>query len=602
MNSIVRKLHQALLGVGLAALTGAAGADELLGGHAISEFGTPKYADSMTHWPYVNPNAPKGGRVVLGAFGTYDSLNMYLLKGNWPRSIGLTMDTLMVASSDELLSVYGLIAERAEYPPDKSWIEFTLRPEARYADGAPIVAGDFALAFDTIRKHGRPFLRSFYRDVDAVEVISDHKLKFTFKTRGNMKPLMQVATMAPMPAHYWKTRDITKTTLDPWPSSGAYELTKVEPGRTLTYTRVKDYWGADLPVNRGRFNFDQIRYDYYRDLGVLFEAFKAGEVDYRIENSSKRWATGYDIPAVKEARIIIETLPDRSPSGIQALIMNSRRAKFRDVRAREAYGLLMDFEWMRKKLLYNQYTRTSSYFPNSDYGATDKPSAPELAVLEPYRDQLPKAVLEEAFRPPKTDGTGRNRKQVRQALKLFKDAGYTVVEGKLIGPDGKQVSIEILLVQPGFERLIAPYQQNLERIGIDASIRIVDSSQYERRTEELDFDMVNVRFNFFPPPGAELRSFYGSAAADQKGAGNMMGIKDPVVDALIEKIIAAPDLDTLKVHTRALDRVLLWQHYLIPEWHNDTYRLAYWDKFARPEQLPKYGTGFPHNWWRAPGD
>ena len=585
------------LATALLALAINTSASELEGGFAFSEFGSPKYGPDMQHWPYANPDAPKGGDIVLGAFGTFDSLNLYLLKGNWAGSIGLTLDSLMVGSGDELLSLYGQIAEKAEYPEDKSWIVFTIREEARYDDGVPIRAADFKLAFDTIMNHGRPFFRSFYREVEGVEVLSPLKLKFTFKTRNNMKPLMNVAELSPAPSHHWKTRDITKTTLEPWPSSGAYRIKSLEPGRSITYERVKDYWGADLPVNRGLNNFDVIRYDYYRDLNVMFEAFKAGDIDFRAENSSKRWATGYKLKSVDSGDMQIETLPDRSPSGIQGLVINTRKSKFADVRVREALATLFDFEWMRKKLLYDQYTRTASFFPNSDYGSSDAPTEAERAVLSPYAEQLPEAVLKQAFKPSKTDGSGRNRKQIRAALGLFKAAGLNVVDGKLMLPSGEQMQIEILLVQPDFERLMAPYVQTLKRVGIDASIRIVDSSQYEKRTEEFDFDMTNVRFNFFPPPGPELRSFYGSAAADQKGSGNFSGIKDPVVDALIEKIISAKDLETLKVHTRALDRVLLWQHYIIPEWHNDVYRLAYWNRFSRPATSPYYGTGFPSTWW-----
>ena len=572
-------------------------AEQLQGGYAFSEFGTPKYGPDMQHWPYANPEAPKGGDVVLGAFGTFDSLNLYLLKGNWAGSIGLTLDSLMVSSGDELLSLYGQIAEKAEYPTDKSWIVFTIRESARYDDGVPIRAGDFKLAFDTIMKHGRPFFRSFYRDVEGVEVISPLKLKFTFKTRNNMKPLMNVAELSPAPRHHWQSRDITKTTLEPWPSSGAYRIKSLEPGRSITYERVKDYWGADLPTNRGLNNFDTIRYDYYRDLNVMFEAFKAGDIHFRSENSSKRWATGYKLKTVASNAVIIETLPDHSPSGIQGLVINTRKQKFADVRVREALATLFDFEWMRKKLLYDQYARTSSYFPNSDYGANGAPSAEEVAALEAFSGRIPTQVATTAFAPSRTDGSGRNRKQVRAALKLFKAAGFKVVDGKLLTDTGTPMQLEILLVQPDFERLMAPYVQTLRRIGIDASIRIIDSSQYEKRTEEFDFDMTNVRFNFFPPPGPELRSFYGSAAAKQKGSGNWAGISDPVVDELIEKVISAKDLETLKVHTRALDRVLLWQHYIIPQWHNDVFRLAYWNRFSRPAVLPRYGTGFPGAWW-----
>ena len=441
-------------------------AEELAKRHAISEFGTPRYPADMTHWPYVNPDAPKGGKIVLGAFGTFDSLNPYLLKGNWPRSIGHITDTLMTSSGDELLTVYGLIAEYAVYPDDKSWIEFQLRQEARYDDGVQITAKDFVLALDTIRKHGRPFLQSFYRDVESAEALAPDRLRFTFKTRDNMKPLMTVATMSPAPSHYWAKTDISKTTLEPRPSSGAYKLVSVEPGRHLTYQRVEHYWGADLPVNWGQYNFDEIRYDYYRDISVMFEAFKAGNIDFRTEYSSKRWASGYDIPAVKEGRIVLKTMPDKMPGGIQAMVLNTRRAKFADVRVREALAQLMDFEWMRKKLLYNQYTRTKSYFPNSDYGASGKPTAAELAVLQPFADKLPKAVLEQAFEPPRTDGSGRNRKQIRRALQLFKEAGWKVAAGKLVDPSGNQIQIEILLRNPVMERLIAPYIQTLKKLGI----------------------------------------------------------------------------------------------------------------------------------------
>jgi microcin C transport system substrate-binding protein len=567
--------------------------------HAISEFGSPKYSRNITHWPYVNTAAPKGGKIVLGAFGTFDSLNPFLLKGNWPTSIGHIGDSLMTRSDDELLTLYGLIAKYAVYPEDKSWIEFELRPEAHYDDGVQITAKDFVLSFDTIRKHGRPFLQSFYRDVESAEALSPTRLKFTFKSRNTMKPLMTVASMSPAPSHYWRDNDISKTSLKPRPSSGAYKFTSIEPGRHLVYGRVENYWGADLPVNRGRYNFDEIRYDYYRDMSVMFEAFKAGDIDFRTERSSKRWATGYDIPAVKEGRIKLTTMPDRMPGGIQALIMNTRRAKFADVRVREGLGLLLDFEWMQKKLLFGQYTRTKSYFPNSDYGAIGKPTEAELKILEPYTAQLPEALLTHAFEPSHTDGTGRNRSQLRKALKLFKAAGLKVDSGKLLDPTGQQMRIEILLVSPVMERLMAPYIQTLKKVGVDASMRIVDSSQYEKRTEDFDFDMINVRSNFFPPPGAELRSYYGSAAAKRLGTANWAGIQNPVVDQLIEKIIDAKDLDSLKAHTRALDRVLLWQHYLIPEWHNDIHRLAFHDKFGYPKRLPHYGTGFPDNWWVA---
>ena len=566
---------------------------------AIAEFGEPLYDDSMEHWPYANPDAPEGGKIVLGAFGTFDSLNPYILKGQWPSGIGLITDSLMTGSADELSTGYGLIAESVEYPEDKSWIIFNLRPEARYHDGTPITAGDFKFAFNTIREHGRPFLKSFYEDVEGVEVLDDHRLKFTFKTRNNMKPLLKVASLSPEPRHYWQDKDITKTYLEPPLSSGAYKIIDVDPGRSITNQRVEDYWAKDLPVNRGFNNIDTIRYDYYRDMEVMFEAFKAGEIDFRAENSSKRWATGYQLPEVDNEQLVVTTLPDNTPSGIQAYFFNLRREPFQDPRVREAIGLLFDFEAIQRTILYGQYKRIKSYFPNSDFGASGPPTPEEIAILEPYRDQLPPEVFEQAFEPPVTDGSGRNRKQLREALRLFKEAGWELQNGKLM-KDGRQMSFEFLTVSPDSERLVAPFIQNLKRAGIDATIRMVDTAQYEVRVDDFDFDVITARLNFFPPPGPELRSYYGSAAADVRGSANMMGIKNPVVDELIEKIINAEDLETLKATTRALDRVLLWNHYLIPQFYNDVYRLAYWNRFGYPERLPKYGTGFPGTWWIDP--
>ena len=563
---------------------------------ALAEFGEPLYQAGIEHWPYVNPDAPKGGSVVLGAFGSFDSLNTYILKGTAPRSIGLIRDTLMVNSADELASAYGVIAETAEYPEDKSWIIFNLRPEARFSNGTPITARDFEFAFNTIRNHGQPFLKSFYAEVDGVEVLSDHRLKFTFTTTDTMKPLVIVAGMSPISAEYWEDKDITKTYLDPEPASGPYEIASLEAGRSITYKRLENYWGEELAVNRGLNNYDQIRYDYYRDLEVMLEAFKAGEIDYRTENSSKRWATGYEIEDVKNGNIIRDMPADNQPQGIQAFMLNGRRAPFDDQRVRRALGLLYDFEATRRTILYNQYERINSYFPNSDFGASGTPTAEEISVLEPYRDQLPSEVFTQEFISPVTDGSGRNRKQLREAINLFKEAGWNLSDGKLM-KDGQQMKVEILLADAGSQRVHALFVQNMKKAGISAEFRVVDSSQYEVRTDDFDFDIVSVRFNFFPPPGAELRSYYGSEAADERGTGNYTGIKNEVVDDLIEKIVVAPSLEELKVMTRALDRVLLWNDYVVTQFYNATFRIAYWNRFGKPEKQPKYGVGFLSSWW-----
>ena len=564
---------------------------------SMAEFGEPLYAEEIPYYPYVNPDAPKGGKITLGAFGTYDSFNSYILKGNYPSSIGLTSDSLMTGSGDELLAAYGLIAESVEYPEDKSWIIFNLRTEAKYHDGVTITAGDFVFTLETINNHGRPFLRSFYADVEKAEALSDKRLKFTFNSKNSMKPLMKVAGLSPLPRHYWQNRDITKTTLEPPLASGSYRISKFDAGRSITYERVKDYWGKDLPVNIGTANIDIIHYDYYRDMDVMFVAFTAGKIDFWNENQSKRWATGYDLPQIKNGQIIKESLPNATPQGIQAYFFNLRLEKFSDVRVREAIGLFFDFETIRRTVLFDQYTRTKTFFPNSDYGAKGKPTAAEIALLTPYADKLKPEILNKAFEPSRTDGSGHIRNQIRKALQLFKSAGWNFVKGKLINRNGEQLSIEFLINQPSSERMIAPFIQNLEKIGIAANIRLVDTAQYENRTDNFDFDILSVKLNFFPPPGPELRSYYGTQEAEVKGSANMAGIKNPVIDALIEKIISAKDLGTLKATTRAMDRVLLWNHYVIPQFHNDIDRVAYWNKFSRPDKKPKYSIGFPSTWW-----
>ncbi len=595
-------LASLILATGLSSLAATAQADEgLTKTWALAEFGEPLYQDGIEHWPYVNPDAPKGGKIKLAAFGTFDSLNPLILKGQWPRSIGLTGEGLMVNSGDELASAYGLIAESAEYPEDKSYIIFNIRPEARWHDGKPITAEDFKFDFDMIQAHGRPFLKSFYDDFESVEVLSDHRIKYNFKTRDNMKPLLLAAGLSPTPKHYWADRDISKTTLEPPLASGPYRIKSLEPGRSITYERVEDYWAADLPVNRGINNFDEIQYDYYRDPTVAFEAFKAGSVDFHDENSSKRWTTGYDFPAIKSEKVIKREVQDETPSGIQAFFFNLRKDKFKDARVREAISNLFDFETTQRTLLYGQRTRTKSYFPNSDFGASGAPTEAEVAILEPYKDQLAPKVLTEAFEPPKTDGSGRIRANMRKAIALFKEAGWSLKGGKLLNDQtGEQMSIEFLLSSPVLEGITSAFVQNLKRAGIDARIRIVDTAQYQNRLDDFDFDISTVRLNFFPPPGPELRSYYGSAAADVRGSANMAGIKNPVADALIEQIVEARDLETLQATSRALDRVLLWNHYVIPQYYGDKFWIAYRNRFAYPETRPKYSHGFPTTWWIDP--
>jgi microcin C transport system substrate-binding protein len=414
-----------------------------------------------------------------------------------------------------------------------------------------------------------------------------------------MKPLLTVASSSPLPRHWWTVdgRDITKTTLEPILGSGAYRIKAVDPGRSITYERVADYWAADLQVNKGLNNIDQIRYDYYLDDTVLIEAFMSGRVDFRQENRAQRWNQSYDIPAVKDGSMIKRAVPDQTPRGTQGYIFNLRRPQFQDVRVREAINLLYDFEAIQRTLLFGEYRRVKSWFPNSEFGASGPPDPAELAILEKYKDKVRPEVMTKAYEPPVTDGSGNIRSNLREALRLFKEAGWELRNNRLVNAAGEQMRMEMLLVSPSLVRVTEPFVQNAKRAGIDASIRVVDTSQYQVRIDDFDYDLLSVALNFFPPPGAEQRSYFGSAAAGLRGSANLAGIKDPVADGLIEELIAAKDLDTLAATNRALDRVLSWGWYQIPQWYNDETWLVYWNKFGHPETQAKYTIGFPTTWW-----
>ncbi|MBX2869605.1 MAG: extracellular solute-binding protein [Acidiferrobacterales bacterium] len=598
----LRRATEALaLGVFTALLApGSAIAEDLIKKTAIAEFGEPLYAEGIEHFPYANPDAPKGGKIVLSAFGSFDTLNFYVQKGEWPNSIGVVYDDLMTGSSDEIDGLYGLIAESVEYPEDKSYAIFNLREEAVYHDGKPILAADFVFTLETIKEHGRPFIKSFYDDILSAEALSDRRLKFTFGTTDSMKPITTAAGLSPLPVHYWQGKDVTASTLEQPMSSGPYRVKDLDPGRSITYERVEDYWAKDLPIKRGLNNIDEIRYEYYRDLTVEFEAFKAGEIDFRSESSAKRWMTEYDLEEISTGDILKEEVPSKRPRGMGGYFFNLKRDKFSDIRVREAIMTLYDFEAIQRTLLYGQYKRINSYFPNSDYGAVGATTEAEKMVLEPFADQLPEGVLDKAFEPPVTDGSGRDRKNKRRALGLFKAAGWVLKSGKLVSSEtGEQFQLELMTAYPESQRLALPYVETLKKSGIDASIRLVDTSQWRVRIHDSDFDMWVGGLNFFPPPGTELRSFFGSESADVRG-GNSGGIKNPVVDALIEQIVVAEDIETLQMTTRALDRVLLWNHYAVPSYFNDESWIAYWNRFGRPEKLPVYAIGFPGTWWIDP--
>jgi microcin C transport system substrate-binding protein len=571
-------------------------------GWAVAEFGEPLYGPDMRHWRYVNPNAPKGGSITLGAFGSFDSLNPIILKGQKVIGLDLITESLMKGSGDEWFSAYGLIAESVEYPRDKSWAIFNLRPEARWHDGQPITAADFVFAWQALSKHGEPFLKFLLEEVAAVQALSPQRLKVHFKTADKIRSLIRVATMlVPQPAHWWTAngRDISKTTLEPPLASGPYRVMAINPGRSITYERVADYWARDLPVNVGRHNFDHIHYDYYRDEAVMFEAFKGGAYDLQWEYRARRWTTGYDdLPALKDGRLERRALVSERPGAANGIRFNTRRPQFADIRVRQALQYLYDAEWIQKNLLYGHYRRVKSYFPNSDFGASGPPTPEELAILEKYRGKVPEVVLTQVYEPPHTNGSGNLRDNYRRAMALFREAGWKIGDGRLVRiADGEPFHIEFLENNQYTVHLLQPYINNLKRAGIDARIRVVDSAQHVRRVRDFDFDAITGFSLLFPPPGAEQRNYFGSAAADIPGSKNWVGIKDPVVDALIDEITAAKDVAVLKATTRALDRVLLWGNYMVPQWYSDQVWLVYWTKFSWPAVKPKYDTGFPSTWW-----
>ncbi|HYG91889.1 MAG TPA: extracellular solute-binding protein [Azospirillum sp.] len=577
--------------------------------HALRQFGEPMFGPDFAHFPHVNPDAPKGGQITLAAQGTFDSLNGLILRGVQPRTLGLISDTLMTGSGWELDAAYGLLAESVEVPDDRSWAVFHLRAGARWHDGRPVAAEDVVFAWDSIQAHGAPFLKSFLDRVARVEALDGRRVRIALKTTGEIKPIIDFGTaIAPQPRHWWTAngRDISKTTLEPPLGSGPYRIKTVDPGRSITYERVADYWGKDLAVNRGSHNFDLVKVDFYRDDDVMFEAFKAGAYDFRPENRAQRWTTGYDFPAAQDGRVERRAIRSELPLGAQGYRFNIRRAKFADPRVREAFGYLFDFEWIRKNILYGQYSRTASNFPNSDYGAKGLPTPGELKLLEPHRAKLPERLFTQPFELPTTDGSGNNRANVRKAYELFRQAGWETRDGKLVNVmTGEPMAIEFLDGTGSLTRVNQPYVETLRRAGIDAQIRIVDTAQYQARTDDFDFDVVVANFNFFSPPGTELRNYFGSAAADLKGSANYAGIKNPVADTLTEAVIGAKDLEALQSATRALDRVLLWDFTMVPHWYNPDSWVAYWTKFGWPETPPKYdmafrNTGYPATWWVDP--
>ncbi len=578
--------------------------------HGLSAFGDLKYPADFAHFDYVNPDAPKGGRLsTIGSIGrvTFDSLNAYILKGDPAEGLillssdgnSLVFDSLMVRAGDEPDAVYGLVAYEAELPADRTWVIFRLRPEARFHDGTPLTAEDVAFSFSVLKEKGDPIYRQNLRDVAAAEILGPHEIKYVFAAGAETRDLPLILAELPIFSKaYYATRAFDESTLEPPLGSGPYKVGAFEQGRFIEYDRVPDYWARDLPVNVGRWNFDTIRYEYFRDRTIGFQAFTAGAYDLREEFTSRVWATQYDFPAMLDGRAKRRVLPDATPSGVQGFFLNTRRQKFSDVRVREALDYAFDFEWTNKNLFYDAYQRTVSFFQGADdLMARGAPEGRELALLEPYRGQVPEAVFSRAYLPPVTNGSGRNRENLRKARALLAEAGWTTKDGRLVNAKGEPFTIEFLMFAPSFERIIAAYIRNLTLLGIDARMRLVDPSQFQRRMEEFDFDVVTERYSQRLTPGVELRNFFSSIAADLSGTQNLAGIRNPVVDALIDEVIAARSRAELTAAVRALDRVLREGHYWVPQWYKGTHTIAFWDKFAWPEIKPLYQRGIIDTWW-----
>lgn len=580
--------------------------------HGYAQFGTLKYPASFTHFDWANPAAPKGGTLRIMAAGTFDTLNPYTFKGTSPAStanflqygVSELSEPLMVGtgqydpSGDEPTSSYGLIARSVEYADDRSWVVFNLRPEARFSDGQPITAADVAFSYRTLLKQGHPQYRTSLQEVQRVDQLGPHRVRFVFKRSGNPLLILRLGEMPVLARHYWQSRDFQATTFEPPVTSGPYRITEVVPGRRLVFERVRRWWGKDLPVNRGKYNFDRVEVEFYRDSNVAFEAFKAGEFDIYIEHQAKNWATGYDIPAVASGDIIKQEIRHRIPTQTQGLFINTRRARFSDVRVRQALGTFFDFEWTNRALFSGAYQRAASYFPNSEFTASGLPTGQEWLLLTPWRERLPARLFTEPFEVPRTDGNGIPRDTLRNAMALLAEAGWSYRDGQLRNRAGQPLQLELLLVNPALERILEPYVENLARVGIEARLRTVDRAQYKQRLDQFDFDMILMTLPQTLSPGLEQWQYFHSSQVAIKGSKNYAGVGDPVVDRLLDQLLAAHSREQQVAAARALDRVLLWQHYMVPNWYLDYHRLAYRNRF---EHLPTPPYALALNtWWLKP--
>ncbi|MCY1398961.1 Oligopeptide-binding protein AppA precursor [compost metagenome] len=577
--------------------------------HGYAQFGTLKYPAKFTHFDWVNPEAPKGGTLRAMAFGTFDTLNPYTFKGTSPVQTPNFLqygaselnETLMVGtgqydpSGDEPAASYGLIAQSVEFSEDRSWVVFNLRPQARFHDGVPITAADVAFSYRTLLKDGHPLYRTNLQEVERVDILNAHRIRFVFKRAGNPLLILRLGELPVLPRHYWKTRDFKATTFQPPLGSGPYRISEVQPGRRLVFERVKDWWGKDLAVNRGKYNFDRVEVEFYRDSGVAFEAFKAGEFDIYIEHQAKNWANGYRFPAVRRGDVIKAQIPHKIPTQTQGLFMNSRRVTFSDPRVRQALGLMFDFEWTNRTLFSGAYQRATSYYPNSEFAASGLPTGREWLLLASERNHLPPSLFTQPYSVSRTDGRGIPRETLRRALGLLGEAGWKLSGQRLLDSKGQPLRMEILLVNPNLERILQPYVENLAAIGVEARLRTVDRAQYKQRLDQFDFDMILMTLNQTLSPGLEQWQYFHSSQASTKGSKNYSGVANPVVDHLLEQLLGAQSRDGQVAAARALDRVLLSQHYMIPNWYLNAHRLAYRNRFAFVT-TPPYTLGL-NAWW-----
>jgi microcin C transport system substrate-binding protein len=596
-----------VLGVGgvIAALSGKAKSDEGTENHGMSAFGELKYPAAFQCFDYVDPNAPKGGtfshvgstRAFNQNFLTFNSLNSFILKGDGAQGTELTFATLMSRAQDEPDALYGLAARSVRISSDGLTYRFALRPGITFHDGSPITARDVVFSLQTLKEKGHPIAQQLLRDYAGADAVDDATAIVRFaKNRARDVPLF-VAGLPIFSAAYYAAHAFDESTLEPPLGGGPYKVGRFEPGRYIEYERVKNWWGADLPVSRGQNNFDLVRYEYYRDREVAFEGFTAKNYLFREEFTSRTWATRYDFPAMRDGRVKQDIIPDDTPSGAQGWFFNTRREKFKDRRLREAFIYAFDFEWTNKTIMYGAYERTHSVFQNSDMMAVGKPAGDEAALLEAFRGQVPDEVFGDPFVPPVSDGSGQDRSLLRRASTLLQEAGYPIKGGKRISPQGEGIKAEFLIDEPSFQPHHASLIKNLGTLGIDANLRIVDPVQYRKRVDDFDFDLTIERFGFSTTPGDSLRSYFSSRAAAIKGSQNLAGIADPVIDELIERIIAADTRSGLVTACKALDRVIRSGRYWIPHWYKPSHWLAFWDVFGRPAKKPRFGRGIPETWW-----